>query len=83
MSEFYKYRQNSKQLGFGKAEFVKQMLNTQRDETFGCRLPKKLKDKLNQENRPANIVIELLAQYYYSSTSTYDQEAWEEEIKEW
>ncbi len=81
MDEYYKYSRKTKQTDSAKTDFVRQMLDKERDEKFTLRLPKKLKDKLKQENKPANIIIELLANRFYEPEYDYDEEAWAEEIQ--
>lgn len=83
MNNYYKYKPKSKEINSRKVEFVKQMLNKKRDERFTFRLPAELIEKLNQESKPSNIIIELLAEKYYTDSFEYNPEEWKEETAEW
>ena len=83
MSEFYKYNRKTNHSDIKTDDFVRQMLDNDRDEKYSFRLPSELKEKLEQEKKPANILIMLLAKHYYPSFNNfYNHEEWEEEIKE-
>ena len=84
MNEFYKYTRKTNHSDNTRDDFVRQMLDNDRDDKYSFRLPNTLKEKLSKEKKPANILVRLLAEYYYPSfNSPYNKEAWEEETKDW
>ena len=62
------------------ADFVEQMLNKKRNSRFSLRLPGELETRLNEEIKPANVIIKLLAEHY-GETFEYDLKEWREEIE--
>jgi hypothetical protein len=82
MDEFYKYNRKTNHPDNKINDFVGQMLDNNRDDKYSFRLPRVLKEKLEQEKKPANVLIILLAKHYYPSFKfIYDNDEWEEEVK--
>lgn len=82
MTKYYKYNRKSKNMDNRNADYVGQMLNKKRDGRFALRLPGELETRLNEEDKPANVVIKLLAEHY-GEPFDYDPKDWEEETKNW
>lgn len=75
MDNYCKNRTKTGQINPDKEMFVGQMLDTKRDNKFSFRLPACLKQKLENEPKPANILIKFLAERYFIQEFIYDKES--------
>ena len=84
MSKYYKYRRKTQHPDSRRVEFVRQMLDKERDAKFSFRLPSELKESLISEDKPSNLFIEFLANRYYKTELTEEERRqWEKEVEEW